>query len=188
MSVELPQKIQARRRSARIAIVAARYNEKYMTALLENCLAELKEAYPLEEFPVYRVPGSYEVPVMVKRCIEKPEGGEAPEAVIALGVILRGSTAHADLVGHSVANKLLDIACDTLVPVVNEVLLLDDEQQAFARCVASTLNRGREAARVALQMLEDIDMQQGAVRRLSASAAGVLKNVEFNHAETETQA
>ena len=72
-------------------------------------------------------------------------------------MILRGSTAHADLIGSSITQQLMSIGCDTLVPVIHEVLLLNDEQQAFARCIASTLNRGREAARAAVAMLEVID-------------------------------
>ena len=160
MSTELPQKVHFRATSGRIVIVAARYNEKYTEALLQNCLDELNESAPEVEVEVVRVPGAFEVPVMVKRSIVQPVGGEEPGAVIAFGVILRGSTAHADLIGTAITNQLLSIACDSLVPVVHEVLLLDNEEQAFARCIASALNRGREAARAAISMLELLEEER----------------------------
>lgn len=158
MSTELPQKKENFHLSGRIIIVAARYNEKFTDALLDNCLAELEESAPRVKVDVVRVPGAFEVPVMVKRSIVQSGGGE-PAAVIALGVILRGSTAHADLIGSAITSQLMTIACDTLVPVVHEVLLLDNEEQAFARCIASSLNRGREAARAAIEMMSVIDSQ-----------------------------
>ncbi|HIX19942.1 MAG TPA: 6,7-dimethyl-8-ribityllumazine synthase [Candidatus Akkermansia intestinigallinarum] len=159
MSTELPQRQQPRHGKGRITIVCATYNEKYTDALLQNCLDELEAVAPLVRVSVVRVPGAFEVPLMVKRSICGPgvSDDNRPDAVIALGVILRGSTAHADLIGSSITQQLMSIGCDTLVPVIHEVLLLNDEQQAFARCIASTLNRGREAARAAVAMLEVID-------------------------------
>lgn len=162
MSTELPSRIQSSLRGANVTIVAASYNTKYTDALVENCLAEFEAAAPYVQVNVVRVPGAFEVPVMVKRAIADMEN--TPDTVIAFGVILRGSTAHADLIGTAVTNKLLDIACDTLTPVVHEVLLLDNEEQAFARCVASALNRGREAARTAIAMLELVEKQSGLSR------------------------
>lgn len=162
MSTELPTRIQSNLRGANVTIVAASYNAKYTNALVENCLAEFEAAAPYVQVNVVRVPGAFEVPVMVKRAIADVEN--PPDTVIAFGVILRGSTAHADLIGTAVTNKLLDIACDTLTPVVHEVLLLDNEEQAFARCVAASLNRGREAARTAIAMLELVEKQTGLSR------------------------
>lgn len=165
MSTELPTRIQSNLRGANVTIVAASYNAKYTDALVENCLAEFEAAAPFVQLNVVRVPGAFEVPVMVKRAITGMENTpNTPDTVIAFGVILRGSTAHADLIGTAVTNKLLDIACDTLTPVVHEVLLLDNEEQAFARCVASALNRGREAARTAIAMLELVEKQSGLSR------------------------
>ena len=154
MSTELPQKVQSRAAGGRITIVVARYNEKYTDALLQNCLDELAENAPGVEVEVVRVPGAFEVPVMVKRALMQPDGGEKPDVVVAFGVILRGSTAHADLIGTAITNQLLSMACESLIPVVHEVLLLGNEEQAFARCIASSLNRGREAARAAISMLD----------------------------------
>lgn len=153
MSTELPSRPRALISAAQVTIVASTYNEKYTSALLENCIAELHECGERIVVNVVRVPGAFEVPVTVKRAIVNSNSLERPDVVIALGVILRGSTAHADLIGTAVTNQLLSISCDTMVPVIHEVLLLDDEQQAFARCVASALNRGREAARAAVSML-----------------------------------
>ncbi len=136
------------------------YNEKYTSALLKNCKEELEEKSQVS-INIARVPGAYEIPVMVKRAILKANEDQEPDTVIALGVILRGSTAHADLIGTAVCNQLLSIACETMTPVINEVLLLDDEQQAFARCIASALNRGREAARAALAVLAELEEQNG---------------------------
>lgn len=159
MSTELPSRSRALLSAARVAIVASTYNEKYTSALLENCLAELRESGDRIAVEVVRVPGAFEVPVTVKRAIVKADPTAQPDVVIALGVILRGSTAHADLIGTAITNQLLSIACDTLTPVVHEVLLLEDEQQAFARCIASALNRGREAARAAVTMLHMLEEQ-----------------------------
>ncbi len=165
MSTELPGKVQSIRRDQKIVIVAATYNEKFTSALLQNCLEELQENAPLLEVEVLRVPGAFEVPVMVKRSIMAPST-QVPTVVIGLGVILRGSTAHADLIGTAITNQLLSIACETMVPVVHEVLLLDDEQQAFTRCIASSLNRGREAARAALSMVNLLEEQEDASHRM----------------------
>lgn len=82
-----------------------------------------------------------------------------PHAVIALGVILRGSTAHADLIGTAITQELLSAACRTLTPVIHEVLLLNDEQQAEARCIGERLNRGIESARAAVAMLNALAEQ-----------------------------
>ncbi len=170
MSTELPGKVQSVKHSQKVVIVASKYNEMYTTALLDNCMAELQEAAPFLNVEVLRVPGALEVPVMVKRAIMKPTQN-VPSVVIALGVILRGSTAHADLIGSAITDHLLNIACETLVPVVHEVLLLDDEQQAFARCVASSLNRGREAARAAISMLDVLTEQEALSNRKLRSAS-----------------
>ena len=178
MSTELPQKVQSRAASGRIIIVAARYNEKNTDALLQNCLDELAENAPGVEVEVVRVPGAFEVPVMVKRALVQPEGGEKPDVVVAFGVILRGSTAHADLIGTAITNQLMSMACESLTPVVHEVLLLNNEEQAFARCIASTLNRGREAARAAISMLnqlrEESDKARFQIRRNKVSRGGSL--------------
>ena len=74
--------------------------------------------------------------------------------MIALGVIIRGSTDHADLVAVSVCNGLQQLAIESKRPIINEVLLVSDEKQAYARCIGSQLNRGKEAARAAASMID----------------------------------
>ncbi len=170
MSTELPGKVQSVKHSQKVVIVAATYNEAYTSALLDNCLAELEVSSPYLNIEVVRVPGALEVPVMVKRAIALPSQ-YAPDVVIGLGVILRGSTAHADLIGTAITNQLLSISCETLVPVIHEVLLLDNEQQAFARCIASSLNRGREAARAAVSMLNVLEEQSTSMNKTLRNAS-----------------
>lgn len=150
MSTESLQAERVHLRNRRIAVVAATYNEKYTTALLQNCRDELARLAPDVAVDVLRVPGAFEVPVIVNRVIA---GADAPDVVIALGVILRGSTAHADLIGSAITQELLRTACRSLTPVIHEVLLLDSAQQAEERCVQERLNRGTEAARAAVSML-----------------------------------
>lgn len=159
--------------SYRVTVVAAEYNGKFIEPLLENCLSELRRLVPQAVVDVVRVPGSFEVPVMVKRSIVLPEKNQ-PDVVIALGVILRGSTMHADLIATAITNQLMSISCETLVPVINEVMLLNDERQAFARCVASTLNRGRESAQAAAAMLANVGC-----RRQHERLSGVNRNASL---------
>lgn len=155
MSTENLPAAKAELQNQQIVVVAATYNEKYTTALLQNCLNELSKLAPGAQVDVVRVPGAFEVPMMVNHVIQHRK----PHAVIALGVILRGSTAHADLIGTAITQELLSAACRTLTPVIHEVLLLNDEQQAEARCIGERLNRGIESARAAVAMLNALAEQ-----------------------------
>lgn len=152
MSTALP----ARPRSAptqkvRIAIVASLYNEQYTQALVDNVKEELAAILPNAQLDIARVPGAFEIPVA---CEVLLDGQTPPDAVIALGVIIQGKTKHACMVAESVTASLQEMAIRHKKPVIHEVLLLDDEKQAYARCMAAKLNRGVEAARAAHSMLE----------------------------------
>ena len=79
---------------------------------------------------------------------------EKPDAVIALGVIIRGSTAHADLIAATITDSLQSSATRHLIPVIHEVLLLDNEAQAEERTLGERINRGTEAAQAAAAMMQ----------------------------------
>ena len=86
----------------RICIVASKYNEQFTDALVENAIEELGELVPQGRVDLIRVPGAFEIPVMIASILER----DPPACVIALGLIIRGSTEHADLVGRCVTDAL----------------------------------------------------------------------------------
>ena len=73
-----------------------------------------------------------------------------PDAIIALGVIIEGDTAHARLIADAVTRSLMDISLAHEVPVIHEVLLVANDEQARRRCIEPEMNRGIEAARAAV--------------------------------------
>lgn len=135
---------------AHIAIAAARFNEAVVSRLLEGALDTLSR-YGLSagDTPVVRVPGAFELPLTARWLAR----GGGVDAVIALGAVIRGDTPHFDYVCAEAARGLQAIATDTDVPVIFGVLTCDDQAQADARAGGAHGNKGREAARAALEMV-----------------------------------
>jgi len=142
-----------RAKGRRFVIVASKYNARYVDAMLRAASTILKRA-GAAEVRVIRVPGAFEIPVVVSKVATSVE---PPAAIIALGVILRGATTHAQTVSDVVSHGLGAIALGTHVPIIHEVLLLESEQQARERCLSKTHNRGAEAALTAIEMSQLLD-------------------------------
>lgn len=131
-----------------MAIVASRYNARYVDGMLNAARRRLRAAGV--SVRVVRVPGAYEIPVVAARLAR---GGAGPvSAIVCLGVILRGETTHAQHIGEAVTLALAQIQVQHEVPVVHEVLLFENEEQARVRCLGQERNRGAEAAETALAM------------------------------------
>lgn len=135
---------------ARFAIVASEYNQKYVGAMLRSAVAVLKEA-GAAEVKVVRVPGAFEIPVAASRLAHS---APSYSAIICLGVILRGATTHAQSISDVVSFALGTLALQNDLPVIHEVLLLENDQQARERCLGKDHNRGAEAAHTALTMAQ----------------------------------
>jgi 6,7-dimethyl-8-ribityllumazine synthase len=136
---------------AHFAIVASKYNAEYVDSMLAAAEATLRKA-GAAGVRVVRVPGAYEVPVVAAKLARSrsPRYG----AIICLGVVLRGETTHAQNITEAVSQALVLIQVETEVPVVHEVLLLENRQQAEVRCLDKNHNRGLEAAQTALEMAD----------------------------------
>ncbi|MBB21686.1 MAG: 6,7-dimethyl-8-ribityllumazine synthase [Roseibacillus sp.] len=151
MSQALPRKPRIlQTKTGKLAIVASKYNETYSDSLVENVISELSEYLPETRVDLVRVPGAFEIPVTIKALLEL----ERPICVIALGVIIKGETSHADLVARNVTDALQQLALEYRTPVIHEVLLVEDEAQAHMRCIGDKINRGTEAARTAAAMVD----------------------------------
>src|SRR5262245_32165803 len=139
----------SRTTGGRFAIVASTYNGRYVAGMLraaEKCL----RAGKAETIKTVRVPGAYEIPVVVARLA----GSEAApfDAIICLGVILRGATTHAQHIAEAVTGALTQLQLEHGIPIVHEVLLFENKEQAEVRCLSKPHNRGAEAAQTALEM------------------------------------
>ena len=166
-----PNKVRAH--GGRFAIVASRYNARYVDAMLAAARRELERA-GAKTIQIVRVPGAYEIPIVVKRLARASrltplsstarsatEDHASLSAIICLGVILRGETVHAAHIGEAVSRALMQIQMEHEIPVVHEVLLLENEGQARARCLNPKHNRGAEAAQTAMAMAHVMEKLRG---------------------------
>jgi len=143
----MPAVGQASRAAARIGIVASRYNENVTRRLLagaEQCLRE--RGVPEGGVEVRWVAGAWELPVVVRALA----AGGGYQAVVALGVVIRGETAHFEYIAGEAARGLMAVAVQYGVPVGFGVLTCDTLEQALARAGGAAGNKGYEATAAAL--------------------------------------
>jgi 6,7-dimethyl-8-ribityllumazine synthase len=138
-------------------IVASQFNAPYVEDLVDHATKELRALAPNASVSIERVPGAFEIPVVVRELALQ----EKADAVIACGVILKGKTDHAQNLSRSVTDALQRIAIGHGVPVINAVLSFDNETQARERCLGNKINRGTEAARAAVKIADVMSKLRG---------------------------
>ena len=130
------------------AIVVARFNQDVTEKLLEGAETMLRK-HDAADVQVAWVPGAYEIPIVAKRYADSG----SVDAVITLGAVIRGETAHFDFVAGEAAAGITRAALDTDVPVIFGVLTVDNRDQAFDRLGGKEGHKGEEAARTAIEMV-----------------------------------
>jgi 6,7-dimethyl-8-ribityllumazine synthase len=138
----------------RVAIVAGRFNEVVTTRLVEGAVDGLHHlGVAPDDVDVAWVPGAFEIPLVAQRLARSGDY----DAVVCLGAVIRGDTAHFELVAGEAARGIGEVARLTGVPVIFEVLATDDLEQARARAGGAHGNKGWQAAQAALTMASLMD-------------------------------
>ena len=136
---------------ARIPIVASSFNDFITKGLLSACLEELKaNGLGDDQITTVWVPGAFEIPLAALKLAKR----KSIDAVICLGAVIRGETYHFEVVANECARGIMQAALITQKPVIMGVLTTDTVGQAQARAgKKSSNNKGRDAARTALEMI-----------------------------------
>ena len=157
MSTAMPDRPVPLVRARRFAVVASIYNSEFVDGLITGASEELAIIAPDSSVAIHRVPGSFEIPLGVQALGERGN----VDAIFAFGLLWQGGTSHADLIATAVTNALLDISLRLKLPVLHEVIVAQTEEQARERCLGTKINRGTEAARAAVRMLQTLDAIRG---------------------------
>lgn len=153
--------------SARFVIVATRWNEFIVDRLVEGALDGLRRhGVDDAQITLVKVPGAFEIPVACKQLIDA--GGV--DAILALGCVIRGATAHFEYVASSVTSGCSQLAVSSGIPVVFGVLTTDTIEQAVERAGTKAGNKGSEAASVAIEM---VSLKAGIAAHGSGPGSGV---------------
>jgi 6,7-dimethyl-8-ribityllumazine synthase len=131
----------------RVAVLATRWHQQVTDGLVDGAARALAECR-VEDTALLRVPGAFELPVAAKALAQ-----QRYDAVVALGVVIRGGTPHFDYVCRAVTDGLTRVALDAGIPIGFGVLTCDSEAQALERCgvTGSREDKGREAALAAVE-------------------------------------
>jgi len=135
----------------RVAVIASRFNEFVVSGLVKGAIgAWEKHGGNAADLLVARVPGAFELPVVARKLAASGQF----QAVVALGCVIRGDTAHFEYVAGECARGLQNVAVDTGVPVVFGVLTTETVEQALQRAAPGGSNKGGEAMETALEMAD----------------------------------
>ncbi len=138
----------------KFAIVVARFNSFLSERLLEGALDSLvRSGAAPDDIDVVRVPGAFEIPLIAK----KLAGAQKYNAIIALGVVIRGATPHFDVVVNEVSKGTAQAGMETGVPVLFGVLTTETIEQAIERSGTKAGNKGADVAIAAIEMANIID-------------------------------
>lgn len=132
-----------------IAIILPRFNDELGGELLENTVDELA-ALGVKSTQLYRVPGALELPYAAFKIAKSKKY----DAIIALGIVIRGETKHFDIVTEVSHQGLMEVNLDEDVPVIFGVLAVENKKQAVERVRADKMNKGAEFARAAVEMAQ----------------------------------
>ncbi len=138
----------------RFAIVSPRFNDFITERLVGGAIDVLvRHGAAEDDITVYRCPGSFELPLVAKRVAEKGE----VDAVVCVGALVRGGTAHFDLIATWATRAIGEVSLTSGLPVTFGVLTCDTLEQAIERAGTKMGNKGAEAALAAIEMLDLLD-------------------------------
>ena len=145
---------------AKVAVVISRFNSFINESLLEGALDALKRVGQVKDdnITLVRVPGAYELPLVARRLAESKKF----DAIVALGTVIRGGTAHFEYVAGEASSGLGKVAMEAEIPVAFGVLTTENIEQAIERAGTKAGNKGAEAALVALEMVNLLNQIQAA--------------------------
>lgn len=137
--------------NAKVAVAIARFNSFINESLLEGAIDTLKRIGQVkdENITIVRAPGAYELPLVARRLAESKKF----DAIVALGTVIRGGTAHFEYVAGEASSGLGKVAMDAEIPVAFGVLTTENIEQAIERAGTKAGNKGAEAALTALEMI-----------------------------------
>lgn len=138
--------------NAKIAIVISQYNDSLGNLLLKNVLATLtKHHLKSKNISTFQVPGALEIPFFVNKLIHQQPAKF--DAIITLGIVIKGDTYHFELVCNESYRALMDLNLSSPIPIIFGILTVNNVQQALTRVEQAGLNKGEEFALSALEMI-----------------------------------
>lgn len=135
----------------KIAIVSSNFRKEVANNLEKNCLKTFKnKGLKIGQINIFRVPGSLEIPLVVKRLAKK----KVYDVIIVFGAIVKGKTYHFEQIANECIRGCMDVSWQYEIPVIFEVLAVYDIDDAIERAIRKEENKGVEAAETSLEMIK----------------------------------